>query len=743
MSQVVLGSDAASSKGSATQNRVLLAYAGTMFLGAVLLFAVQPMFAKIALPLLGGSPSVWNTAMVFFQGVLLLAYLYAHLSTRWLGARRQSLLHGIVLAVAFAALPIAAAAWAPPTAESPIPWLIGFFAASIGAPVFAVATTAPLLQRWFAGTDHPAAKDPYFLYGASNLGSLLALVAYPLVIERYLSLDTQRWVWSLGYGVLAVSIALSAVLLWLRSMPTPSVRESRPDEMTSEKITWSQRGHWTLLAFVPSSLLLGLTTHISTDIAATPLFWVVPLTLYLLTFVLVFARRPLLRHTWMIRLQPYVFILLAIMFPLLRVIPIWFGFGLNLLAFFAAAMLCHGELAKRRPGPSRLTEFYLWMSIGGVLGGMLNTLLAPVVFDGVYEYPIVLALACLLRPPRGGAAERSFAWLDLIVPATLFVILLLLNGRLHDLGSVGLLVFLIAIACLLLGSVERPLRFSLAFAAVVFMTGGFNNPVVDQERSFFGVNRIREHESGRYMLLVHGNTVHGAQLLDPARRREPVTYFSREGPLGQLFDVLASRENVNHVGVAGLGVGSVACYRRPGQDWTFFEIDPVVARMARDTRYFHFITDCAPGEPIVLGDARLSLARTVPKQLDLLILDAFSSDSVPVHLITREALALYVSKLSEDGVLAFNISNRYLDMRPILANLAADAGLVAWSQFHQPGPEAEKQDKKLSSIWLVMTRRAQNLKPLDSDARWQRLAPQAGARLWTDDYSNIVSAIRW
>jgi spermidine synthase len=743
MSQVILGKDAASTTASAARNAALFAYAVTMFLSAVLLFSIQPMFAKIALPLLGGSPGVWNTAMVFFQSVLLMAYGYAHVSTRWLGVRRQALLHAAVLAVAFVALPIAAVMWEPPTDSTPVLWLIGFFAASIGLPVFAVSATAPLLQRWFAGMDHPAAKDPYFLYGASNLGSLLSLVAYPLLFERWLSVDGQGWAWSLGYGALAILIGLCAVLLWRHPAVNSSAVQAQADDAASAPITWKRRSLWVLLAFVPSSLLLGVTTHISTDIAATPLFWVVPLALYLLTFVLVFARRPLLQHSWMVRVQPIVFITLAIMFALLPMMPIWFALGLNLLVFFVAAMVCHGELAGCRPAVSRLTEFYVWMSIGGVLGGMFNALAAPLIFDGVYEYPIALALACLLRPRRSDSRERAFTWLDILIPGVLLVVLLLINGRLDDLGRVGIVAFLVTVALLLLSSAERPLRFALGFTAAIFLATGLDGRAVDQERSFFSVNKVRMHESGNFMVLVHGNTVHGVQPLDTARRDEPRSYYSNEGPLGQLFEVLGRRERFENVGVAGLGIGTLACYRQPGQHWIFYEIDPVVVRMARDTRYFQYLSDCAPDAPVVLGDARLSVAREAAARFDLLILDAFSSDAIPAHLVTREAVALYLDKLADDGVLVFNVTNRYVDLRPILANLAADTGLAAWAQAHRPTEEMVKNQMKFASVWVVMTRRAENLAALDSAPRWSRLEPQAGARLWTDDYSNVLSAIKW
>jgi hypothetical protein len=724
--------------GLSAQWTVLLLYGATLFLSATLLFAVQPMFAKIALPLLGGSPGVWNTAMMFFQATLLLAYGYAHLGTRLGSARRQVPLHILVLAAGFVALPVAGMAWTPPTEGTPVFWLIGFLAASIGLPVFAISATAPLLQRWFAATDHPAAKDPYFLYGASNLGSVIALLGYPVLLERLLTIKQQAQLWSAGYVLLAVLIVACALVLWWR--PAALAARADSDLAAAAPLSWRQRGLWILLAFVPSSLMLGVTTHISTDIAATPLFWVVPLTLYLLTFVLVFARRPLLRHAWMLRLQPFALIVLALTLDYLPSLLL-LGLAVHLLAFFVTAMVCHGELARRRPVAAHLTEFYVWMSVGGVLGGMFNGLLAPLVFSGVYEYPLVLTLACLMRPRPAGAA---FTWKDLLIPAALFAILSLPMLEPSQLGGPAVVVLYVVLGCALLSAADRPVRFALAFAVVIFGAAGVSKQFrwLEQERSFFGVNRIQLDGSGEFFLLIHGNTVHGAEHRDPAQRREPLTYFSKEGPIGQLFAILAARGGVDRVGLTGLGIGTTVCYRQPGQHWTIYEIDPVVVRFAHDTRYFHYLEDCAGDTPIVLGDARLSLAKAAPHEFDLLILDAFSSDSLPTHLITREALALYLDKLADDGVLVFNISNRYLDIRPVLANLAADAGLVAWVQAHRTAQETGSQDYKTNSVWVVMTRRADNLTALQSDSRWHRLAPQPGSRLWTDDYSNILGAMR-
>jgi hypothetical protein len=719
-----------------SQWAVLLLYGATLFLSATLLFAIQPMFAKIALPLLGGSPGVWNTAMVFFQATLLLAYGYAHLGTRLGGARRQVPVHVPVLALGFLALPVAGMAWTPPTEGTPVFWLIAFLAASIGLPVFAISATAPLLQRWFAATDHPSAKDPYFLYGASNLGSVIALLGYPALLERLLTLKQQAQLWSAGYVLLVVLIGGCALALWWR--PALSAMRAASD-VSAAPLTWRQRGLWVLLAFVPSSLMLGVTAHISTDIAATPLFWVVPLTLYLLTFVVVFARRPLLRHAWMLRLQPFLLIPLALTFNYLPGV-FWLGLALHLLVFFVTAMVCHGELSRRRPAALHLTEFYVWMSVGGVLGGMFNGLLAPIVFNGVYEYPLVLALACLLRPRQEGAAV--FSWRDLLIPIALLAVLSLPMMAPARFGVPGIVIFYVTLGCLLLYTADRPLRFALTFAVVIFGASGASHQFLEQERSFFGVNRIQLDDSKEFLLLVHGNTVHGAEHRDPARRDEPLTYYSKEGSVGQLFSILEARGGIDHVGLTGLGIGTTLCYRQPGQHWTIYEIDPIVVRFARDTRYFHYLEDCAGDTPIQLGDARISLAKAQRGQFDLLVFDAFSSDSVPVHLVTREALALYLDKLAEHGVIAFHISNRHIDLQPVLANLAADAGLVAWAQAHRTTAAMREQDYKVDSQWVVMARRPEDVGALPSDSRWRRLEPHPGLHLWTDDYSNILGAMR-
>jgi hypothetical protein len=720
---------------------ILPLLATTLFLSALLLFWVQPMFAKMVLPLLGGAPNVWNTAMVFFQATLLAGYAYAHLTTRLLPLRRQVLVHVVIVAAAFISLPIAVADL--PVNEAPVPWLLALLAVSIGLPFFAVSATAPLLQKWFAASRHPHAGDPYFLYGASNLGSILALLAYPLVFEPFLRLGEQSWTWTAGYGVLLALIALAG-LSALRDRRPLAAAAAAAVAPLGGGVTWRRRAHWVALAFAPSSLLLGVTSHITTDVAAVPLLWVVPLTLYLLTYVLIFARRPPIPHAWMVALQPYVLFVAWIFLPILG--TLWASFSIHLAVFFVTAMVCHGELVKRRPATSHLTEFYLLMAFGGMLGGVFNALVAPLVFDGIYEYAIALAVACALRPWRTGGGGRSLV-LDGVLPMVLLGIMLVvpLAVQLDPKTSGGFFfAFAAAVGVAVFAFKDRPLRFGLSVAAVMlalYQYGGEGN-LLDQQRSFFGVYRVKSIDDGGLHMMAHGLTRHGVQFTDPARRREPLGYYSGPGPLGQTFRALPPSRRLERLGLVGLGAGASLCYARPGQDWTVYEIDPVVGRLARTPDYFTYWSDCLdPGASrIVYGDARISLQGVADGRFDMLILDAYSSDAVPAHLMTRQALALYRAKLAPHGLLVFHLSNRNLDLGRVLAALVADAGMTGLIQAHTPDKEARQYH--WYSVWAVVARNADDLAFLSADDRWQPLTAPPGTDLWTDDFSNILRALK-
>lgn len=733
---------------------MVLLFSLAMFLSALLLFLVQPMFAKMALPLLGGTPAVWNTCMVFYQAVLLAGYAYAHWSAQFLGVRRQALLHLALLAAVLAVLPIEAArGWTPPAAGNPVPWLLMLLAVSVGLPFFVLSATAPMLQKWFAQTPHPAAPDPYFLYGASNLGSMAALLSYPVLVEPYLRLARQSWAWAGGYLLFALLLALCALVLWKSPRPMAEPAASgAPENPAAPPPAMSRRLWWVVLSLVPSSLLLAVTTYISTDIAAVPLLWIIPLTLYLLTFVLVFARRPLLSHRWMVRLMPLAVIPLAVIFS--WGLKWWFLFPVHLAAFFIIAMVCHGELMARRPDTAHLTEYYLWISAGGVLGGLFTALVAPLVFKNVVEYPLMLLAACLLKPATPSRPASPWThWFDLLWPLALALSLaatvrvLVLPGLPGKVRLFGIIFAPLAAGIICHHFSSRPLRFALALGAILLVPMSHNPQqplkVIHQDRNFFGVLEVKHDPKGNYHWLTHGTTLHGAQSLDPARRREPLTYFTRTGPLGQVFEGFSPRHPQARIAVVGLGAGATASYLTSGQKLVFYEIDPAVTRVARDHRFFTFLADCPGRVEVVMGDARLSLKDAPDAHFDLFILDAFSSDSIPVHLVTREALALYLDKTREPGLLVFHISNRYLDLKPVLANLARDRGLICLARGDTKLDEKEKKELKTPSEWVVMARHPESLDWLAADPRWRRLAGAPGETLWTDDFSNILTVFKW
>jgi hypothetical protein len=730
-------------------------YAVTLLLSAALLFVVQPLFAKMVLPLLGGTPNVWNTCMVFYQAVLLAGYVYAHLTIRWLGPRRQAALHLAVLCLPWLVLPFGlSAAWSPPADSNPTVWLLSLLAIAVGLPFFVVSASAPMLQAWFAASGHRAGKDPYFLYAASNLGSLGALLAYPILIEPHLRLAAQSWAWTAAFGLLVGLTALCAVALWC-SRPggpaSPLLDETPADGPDRDRghhgITLGMRLRWIALALAPSSLLLGVTTHISTDIAAVPLLWIIPLALYLLTFVLVFARRPPLPHRWMLRIQALAVLALAACYHLSARSMLWNMVGLHLAAFFFTAMVCHGELAASRPAARHLTEFYLWMSLGGMLGGLFNAIVAPLVFPLVVEYPLMLVLACMLRPGAWSAPhDRSQRWLDVGFPAALLAIVavmaVILDRRHAELSVYEGATVLALSGLLVWGFARRPLRFGLGVGVLLIVSWLLVHPdrPVFVERNFFGVEMVKFDPANDAYMLMHGTTNHGMQYCAPEKRELPLTYYGRESPIGQVIRAMQKKHSLGEMAVIGLGTGTLAAYGKSGQRITFYEINPVVVRLAEDPRWFSYLADARARRvdvEVKLGDARLTLATAPSRRYDLLVLDAFSSDAIPMHLLTREALRLYLDKLADGGILALHITNRYLDLAPIVARLAQDAGLDCRDRSH----DASNAPEDYASHWVMVSRRAKLLKELTADDEWNDTRPRPRTPLWTDDFSNILSAL--
>jgi hypothetical protein len=956
---------------------MLLVFALTLFTSATLLFLVQPMVGKMITPLLGGTPAVWNTCMVFFQALLLGGYAYAHVATAWLGARKQAVLHLLVLLTPLAFFPLAVDRAKALTADQdPVLTVLLLLMLSVGVPFLVVSTSAPLLQKWFASTDHPAAKDPYFLYGASNFGSMLALLGYPTVVEPWLSLVDQRFLWCIGYGVLALLVGACAVGLWWSaparepsgeapppvgaepSLPVPPeafakrpmprrVRDSRvakgkppakqpsppPQPALDGHVTALRRLRWVLLAAVPSSLMLGATTYMTTDIAAIPLLWVLPLTLYLLSFIIVFSnlapraqavvvwvmltgvlgaiawlvpsffnKEQLTAAGWIVRAACAVaallglslvkvsdarilhrvcvlampLLILLLMFVMLstggRPDNIVFALLLHLATLFGVAMVCHGELASDRPAPRHLTEFFLWMSVGGVVGGMFNALIAPLVFNGIVEYQLAMVVACFLVPPltapgkeagwnltadlilgglfvaigallvtlrlrdenlelsilggwtgvlvlaalAAGAAvaavnllrgkQRSpAAYLDAILPLALILLVaglywgltsrtvwprvLTFATKLHigEKRLWGVLTFGVP-AVLCYTFIERPVRFGLSVGALALATAACGlveyHPEF-QKRSFFGVLKVESDTkvlaSGNLrtdVTLMHGTTWHGTQHrcptdkeLDLDWRTEPLSYYHHTGPVGHVFDRY-NTDPKRPFGVIGLGTGTMACYALKGQHVTFYDIDPVVRGISFDTdKYFTYVSDArdrGAALELVMGDARLTMERqqlTDDEKYGLLVVDAFSSDAIPVHLITWQALQLYLDRMRPDGIVLFHISNRYLNLQPVLANFVQKGDLAAYV-FNDDEDEDKMPAGKARSTWVAIARQPEHLDRLKSDPAWEKMRPTLLAAtfmvghvrmngpwkelkpdpkvgVWTDDYSNLLSVFDW
>ena len=718
----------------ATVRRLLVAwFAGTAFVGAAMLFWVQPLFAKMVLPVLGGSPAVWSTAMVFFQAALLGGYAYAHLLAR-LRPRIQVIVHAACLGLAALALPFhASEAWVPEVGESPALWLLGLMAMVIGAPFFAVSATAPLTLRWFSHTRHPHARDPYFLYAASNVGSIAVLLAFPFILEPALGVRTQAVAWAFGFALLAACVVGCGTTVWNRPARLGPASAAQPPAAR-------QRLGWLAYSAVPSALLLGVTGHITTDIASAPLLWVVPLVLYLLGFVNAFARRPLLRLGPAARGMALALVLLAVVLPWREPAVVFLPLHLGVFCIVAAA--CHLELARRRPSPEFLTDYLLCVSLGGVVGGAFVALLAPLVFDAILEYPFALVLAAALLPGRSPGIKTA----DVVTAAVILGTIVVGAGVLIWLDWPRP-VFLVACVYGVLGAFAlsrqvRPVGFALCILA--FVAAGLAQPWQDSDtiwrgRSFFGVYRVTDSVDPPMRSLMHGTTDHGGQT-SAADGPRPTTYHTPASPVAEAFAATQALTEHQRVGIVGLGSGAMAYYRRESDSWRYFEIDPLVVWLAVESGYFQMIPEHDPDPSIIVGDARLTLAWEPDRSFDLLIMEAFSSDAIPTHLLTREALALYVRKLADGGVLLLHISNRLLDLEPVVAAVTADLGVAAViGRSTNPGRDADPT--YATSEWVAVAAEQTTLDALGDG--WSPLEPAGSEYVWRDDHASLVQVVRW
>lgn len=715
-------------------------FVAALLANAFLLFLVQPMFAKAVLPRLGGAPAVWTACLLFFQGALLAGYAYVH-AVRRLSLGWQVALHMAVLAVPLVVLPLDIPAWnglSPP--YHPVAWLVSVMAMSVGLPFFVLSTTAPLLQRWFAATRHVSAADPYFLYVASNAGSLTGLLAYPVLIEPTLSLQRQTRLWAAAYVVGAMLVAICAAVA-IRHHAAVGDAEPTP----SEPVSPVRRLRWTALSFIPASLMMAVTSYLSTDVAAVPLLWIVPLALYLLTFVVAFSRRGDRVSEAIARRLPIVLLPLVLLIATRGGVPLWFMLPVHLITFSGLSLLCHAQLARDRPPTAQLTAFYLSIASGGVLAGVFNAIVAPRLFTDVSEYPLVIGAAVLMQASALRLREVLTTPRLLARPVLAAVIAVggLAIGTSLRLGPGEMLAMLGVSALVAFGTRRDPARFALS--VVLLLLAGAAIPsaawgrVVQAERTFFGVYRVSVDERNRFISLFHGTTLHGRQVFGD-RAPEAKTYYHPRSPIGQVLASRASRQDLG-VGVVGLGVGSLAAYAKPGHTWTFYEIDPAVERIARNSLYFGYLDRCGTQCRVVLGDARLSLAGET-QRFDVLVLDAFSSDAIPVHLLTKEAVATYLDRLQPAGLIALHISNRHIALRPVLARLARDHGLVVFGRADPVSATDEAEHGYSTSDWVVMARTLEAIDTVVVPPDWVRLnADQAPA--WSDDFSNIWTALKW
>ncbi len=724
----------------------------TILTGSFLLFLVQPMIARMALPRLGGAPAVWNSAMLVYQALLLAGYAYAHRLSRE-PARRQAVVHIALFALALLWLPIGLASFHPPANGSPIFWVPWLLVASIGPLFFVVAAQAPLMQRWYALSGNEG--EPYALYAASNIGSFAGLIAYPLLVEPFTTLNSQKWIWSVIYLALMALVAICAVQLWRTAKRVETAIET---DIVPTEIGWKRRLYWIALAAVPSGLMLSTTSHLTTDLMAMPLLWVIPLGIYLLSFSVAFAnnQRP---AYWISRLAPLVLIITGAFVFLVWGKAAINGLVASLTLLFVVAVALHNEMYRTRPAPSQLTSFYLMMSLGGVIGGFFCAIVAPLLFDWTWEHPILILLAALLLPQ---ISLLDFARNSMKDPRRLALVMLVVGLMALGLGlfagiteptaiTVPKIIIFIVIAVLAAIAAGHRWAFAASIAGILVANGGWHHiqQTLDgvRMRSYFGTYTVNASQSGNVRWLMHGTTMHGMQLLDEPTR--PISYYPVTSGVGIALTKAPELYGPNaSVAVVGLGTGTLACYRKPGQNWQFFEIDPLMIEIAREKKIFSFLERCAPDVPITLGDARLTLAAVPEGKFDILALDAFSSDSIPLHLLTKEAFATYRRALKPDGLLLVHISNRYIDLNPVVAAEAKANGWFAALRHDSPTEELIGKGDRASQ-WIALSPDAARLAQLtgkvdtlknryhDSD-QWLALDPPGKASPWTDDYASVL-----
>lgn len=727
----------------------------TLFLSAFLLFSIQPLFGKMVLPLLGGAPMVWNTAMLFYQAVLLGGYAYAHIMAKFLNIRTQAIVHIVLFSVFAFVLPFVLEEGIEPPIEPGqlVPWQIALMAVTIGGPFFVLSGCAPMLQHWFSKSGHEDSGNPYFLYAASNAGSMIALLSYPFVFEPTLTVPDQSAGWAMGYYVLIGMLVIAALLVWRKNAVKKGDQAKTATQIAAEqaeKPLLKTKLTWMFLAFIPSSLMLGVTTHISTDLAAFPLLWVIPLALFVSTFIIVFAKREIISLEKITQFHLIFFIALIFTFigdvisskPALII--------LHFIVFFLSALLCHKHLERLKPSSEHLTEFFFLMSLGGVCGGIFNALLAPVLFMLPIEYGLVLALATFTRYMDKDNQSLAHFKSQIMaksayIPFALILFFLVCAEFAYRNQYVSVLILGLFGICMMMTFIEKQ-RWMFAIASMVILLASQNNfknnlgDLLHLDRNFFGVTRVFDSNDKGMRMFLHGTTLHGAQALEKEHRLSSITYYDQNGPAGNLFELVGRADGPQAIGAVGLGIGSVACYTRPGRHFDFYEIDPAVQEIAEDDSLFTYLSDCGSPYDIILGDARLKMQKAPDGKYDMIFIDAFSSDNIPIHLITKEAFAMYFDKLTPDGVIVVHISNRYLNLRPLVHVLAEEFGATALFKDQLGGTLEGTDIEFMHAIYSMMSRDEDKIRTLKGEFNWEEYTgPEK--KIWTDDFANPLSVM--
>jgi SAM-dependent methyltransferase len=733
--------------------QIVLLFAPTIFLSAFLLFCSEPMVGKMMLPLLGGAASVWITCLLFFQLMLLAGYGYAHALERYATVRTQMVVHSCLMLLALAFLPMHFAVRPDATASShPTLWLLGQLIKSVGIPFGIVSTTAPLLQNWLSKTKATSAKDPYFLYAISNAGSLLALLAYPIFVEPRFGVRLQSESWFAAYAVLVLMVFGGAAIAWKYMSESETLSDSAEDVAAfseQDTVSWNSRLYWLAAAFVPSALMLAVTNHMLLNLASVPFLWVMPLAAYLITFMFAFARRFRLSLITLSRIVPVV---LLVLFPLVAAGKpvsanlLWYVLGSHILVLFAGALLCHTALASRRPDTRHLTEFYFWVALGGALGGIFTAVVAPFIFSTVVEYPLLVAMIAFFRQTRD--SEQKIKAMDWVYPALLGLLVAAawyaLKWATVDVTedwktSLSIDAVLVLTAYIFR---NRQFRFALALAVLIFgyhlaLPGFLDSArVLFVGRDFFGIKKVVFEVESNMRKLLHGDTLHGLESQDPALNGQPLSYYHETGPVGDVMKMISDRP-AQHVGVVGLGTGTMAAWARPNRHVTFYDVDPQVYDIA--SHFFTFLRRCDKNCDVVIGDGRLSIEKAPDREFDVLMLDAFDSDSIPAHLVSREAVQMYLKRLKPNGLILFHVSNRYMDVEGLVAALIFDASLQGLVRYD----DDEDAPGKTSSDYVIAARHPEDLGSLEKSEGWTHIEKPANIQPWTDDYSNMLKIVRW